>query len=349
MYGRTVVMLPVTGSAMEPGRHHHAADSLEVRLPRAWAWGGKCFLQIVIVGSLATFASLDLVSKVASLLHDDVLDDAETRRGIGSLNIMMGNKVAVLAGDFLLSRACVALASLKNTEVVSLLATVVEHLVTGETMQMTSTSEQRVSMEYYLQKTYYKTASLISNSCKAIALLAGQTAEVSMLAFEIWQESGCKFLSFIFFLYMFGWGDTAVILLKKCTVDLFWQNDISTVPHDLACRLAFQLIDDVLDFTGTSASLGKGIITAPILFAIEEFPQLDAVVKRGLDNPADIDLALDYLGKSRGIQRTRELAMKHANLAAEAIDSLPESGDEDVLRSRRALIDLTHRVITRTK
>ncbi|KAK3009105.1 hypothetical protein RJ639_013135, partial [Escallonia herrerae] len=121
---------------------------------------------------------------VASLLHDDVLDDADTRRGIGSLNFVMGNKLAVLAGDFLLSRACVALASLKNTEVVSLLATVVEHLVTGETMQMTTTSEQRCSMEYYLQKTYYKTASLISNSCKAIALLAGHTAEVSMLAFE---------------------------------------------------------------------------------------------------------------------------------------------------------------------
>ncbi|WJZ89630.1 hypothetical protein VitviT2T_008835 [Vitis vinifera] len=108
------------------------------------------------------------------------------------------------------------------------------------------------SMEYYLQKTYYKTASLISNSCKASALLAGQTAEVSMLAFEYAKNLG----------------------------------------------LAFQLIDDVLDFTGTSASLGKGslsdirngIITAPILFAIEEFPQLDAVVKRGLDNPADIDL-----------------------------------------------------------
>ncbi|KAK2996854.1 hypothetical protein RJ639_026425, partial [Escallonia herrerae] len=62
---------------------------------------------------------------VASLLHDDVLDDADTRRGIGSLNFVMGNKIltaialiqlAVLAGDFLLSRACVALASLKNTE-----------------------------------------------------------------------------------------------------------------------------------------------------------------------------------------------------------------------------------------
>lgn len=80
---------------------------------------------------------------VASLLHDDVLDDADTRRGIGSLNFVMGNKLAVLAGDFLLSRACVALASLKNTEVVCLLATVVEHLVTGETMQMTTSSDER--------------------------------------------------------------------------------------------------------------------------------------------------------------------------------------------------------------
>ncbi|KAM7472939.1 hypothetical protein LguiA_011122 [Lonicera macranthoides] len=248
---------------------------------------------------------------VASLLHDDVLDDADTRRGIGSLNFVMGNKLAVLAGDFLLSRACVALASLKNTEVVSLMAKVVEHLVTGETMQMSTTREQRSSMEYYLEKTYYKTASLISNSCKAIAVIAGQTAEVSMLAYEYGRNLG----------------------------------------------LAFQLIDDVLDFTGTSSSLGKGslsdirhgIITAPILFAIEEFPELRAVVDRGFDNPADVDLALDYLGKSRGIERTRELATKHASLASATIDSLPKNDDEDVQKSRRALVELTHRVITRTK
>ncbi|MBA0840314.1 hypothetical protein Goarm_002904, partial [Gossypium armourianum] len=131
-----------------------------------------------------SIAEITEMIHVASLLHDDVLDDADTRRGIGSLNAVMGNKLAVLAGDFLLSRACVALAALKNTEVVSLVATVVENLVMGETMQMTTSSEQRCSMDYYIQKTYYKTASLISNSCKAIALLAGQTAEVAMLAFE---------------------------------------------------------------------------------------------------------------------------------------------------------------------
>ncbi|RAL49781.1 hypothetical protein DM860_002072 [Cuscuta australis] len=248
---------------------------------------------------------------VASLLHDDVLDDAETRRGIGSLNFVMGNKLSVLAGDFLLSRACVALASLKNTEVVSLLAKVVEHLVTGETMQMTTSADQRCSMEYYMQKTYYKTASLISNSCKSIALLAGQTAKVSMLAFEYGKNLG----------------------------------------------LAFQLIDDVLDFTGTSATLGKGplsdirhgIITAPILFAMEEYPQLRSLVDKGFDDPENVELALQYLGKSRGIQRTRELAKEHAVRASDAIDSLPESDDEDVQRSRRALIQLTQRVITRTK
>ncbi|XP_039169532.1 solanesyl diphosphate synthase 3, chloroplastic/mitochondrial [Eucalyptus grandis] len=92
-------------------------------------------------GSVGDAVSLELCTRqqciaeitemihVASLLHDDVLDDADTRRGIGSLNFIMGNKLAVLAGDFLLSRACVALASLKNTEVVSLLATIVEHLL----------------------------------------------------------------------------------------------------------------------------------------------------------------------------------------------------------------------------
>ncbi|KAJ4703098.1 Solanesyl diphosphate synthase [Melia azedarach] len=175
---------------------------------------------------------------VASLIHDDVLDDADTRRGIGSLNFVMGNKA------------------------VSLMATAIKNLVTGETMQM-NTSEQHCSMEYYMQKTYNKTASLVSNSCKAIAYVSNQKKEVATLAFEYGKSVG----------------------------------------------LAYQLIDDILDFPGTSASLGKGsltgiqhgIITAPILFAMEEFPQLLSVVD-GFDNPANVDIVLEYLGKSHGIQ-----------------------------------------------
>ncbi|KAM3213981.1 hypothetical protein ACQJBY_066417 [Aegilops geniculata] len=287
------------------------ASALKFPIPESTDVGVFSILASKLRTRQQNIAEITEMIHVASLLHDDVLDDADTRRGVTSLNCIMGNKLSVLAGDFLLSRACVALAALGNTEVVSLMATAVGHLVTGETMQMSTSREQRRSMEYYLQKTYYKTASLISNSCKAVAILAGHTAEVSVLAYEYGRNLG----------------------------------------------LAFQLIDDVLDFTGTSASLGKGslsdirhgIITAPMLYAMEEFPQLQDVVDQGFDNPANVEIALDYLQKSRGIERTKELAQEHVNLAVKAIESLPDSDDEDVLISRRALIDITQRVITRTK
>nr|QSL83313.1 solanesyl-diphosphate synthase cytoplasmic [Nigella sativa] len=287
------------------------ASALNLDTPKSAAGGIINSLPSELRMRQQCIAEITEMIHVASLLHDDVLDDAETRRGIDSLNSVMGNKLAVLAGNFLLSRAYVAVASLKNEELVGLYAEVVKHLVTGETMQIATTLEQRCSMEYYMRKTCYKTASLISNSCKAIAILTGQTVEVSTRAYE------------------YG--------------------------HNLG--LAFQLIDDVLDFTGTSASLGKGsltdirhgIITAPLLFAMEEFPQLRTVVDRGFDSSADVDQALEYLGKSRGIEKTMELATEHAKVAAAAIDSLPKSNHEEVLRARRALVDLTHRVISRTK
>ncbi|KAF6982374.1 hypothetical protein CFC21_000771 [Triticum aestivum] len=248
---------------------------------------------------------------VASLIHDDVLDVADTRRGMDSLNSAVGNKLAVLAGDFLLFRAFSAAGSLGNTEVVSLLATALNSLVTGELMQMAITPAQRCSMDYYLQKTYYKTAALISNSCKAVAVIAGQTAEVAALAYQYGRHLG----------------------------------------------IAYQLIDDILDFTGTSASLGKGslsdthqgIVTAPLLFAMEEFPELRESVERGFDDPSDVATALEYLAKSQGIERTRLFATGHVKLAARAIDALPEVGDRVALISRQALKDLAQKLIRRTK
>ncbi|VAI79914.1 unnamed protein product [Triticum turgidum subsp. durum] len=160
------------------------ASALKFPIPESTDVGVFSILASKLRTRQQNIAEITEMIHVASLLHDDVLDDADTRRGVTSLNCIMGNKLSVLAGDFLLSRACVALAALGNTEVVSLMATAVGHLVTGETMQMSTSREQRRSMEYYLQKTYYKTASLISNSCKAVAILAGHTAEVSVLAYE---------------------------------------------------------------------------------------------------------------------------------------------------------------------
>lgn len=287
------------------------ASALHTPIPGPDAGGVCSILSKKLRAKQQCIAEVAEMIHVASLLHDDVLDDADTRRGVESLNYIMGNKLAVLSGDFLLSRACAALVSLKNLEVIALIVTVIENLVTGETMQMGTGTEERSSMDYYLQKTYYKTASLISNSCKCVALIEGQTEEVSKIAYDYGRNLG----------------------------------------------LAFQLIDDVLDFTSTSESLGKGslsdirhgIVTAPILFAMEEFPQLHDVVYEGFGNPKNVDIALDYLGKSRGIEKARELAAEHVNLAIKSINLLPEIDDEDVRISRRALVDLAHMVLTRSK
>ena len=107
----------------------------------------------------------------ASLLHDDVIDEADTRRGQPSGNRKFGSKMSILAGDFLLARSSICLARLRNFEAVELMSTAIEHLVKGEVMQMRPSSrlgdKRNVSpMEFYLRKNFYKTGSLMANGCK---------------------------------------------------------------------------------------------------------------------------------------------------------------------------------------
>jgi len=153
----------------------------------------------------------------ASLLHDDVIDVADTRRGMQSVNSVFGNKLAILAGDFLLARASVCLARLRNIPVVELLSTVIEHLVKGEVMQMRAaiaaavsatsapsvaalSSDEaslatvcRAAFDMYLRKSYYKTSSLMANSCRAIALLGRYPAPVAEAAFRYGLHVGMAF------------------------------------------------------------------------------------------------------------------------------------------------------------
>ena len=159
----------------------------------------------------------------ASLLHDDVIDVADTRRGLKSVNSAFGNKLAILAGDFLLARASVCLARLRNLHVVELLSTVIEHLVKGEILQMRAaiaaavtassstsstasasvaslfgddaalTAVSRAAFDMYVRKTYYKTASLMANSCRAIAMLGGYPADVADAAYRYGMHVGMAF------------------------------------------------------------------------------------------------------------------------------------------------------------
>ncbi|KAH7159633.1 isoprenoid synthase domain-containing protein [Dactylonectria estremocensis] len=265
-----------------------------------------------ILPSQRRLAEITELIHTASLLHDDVIDHSVSRRGSPSANLEFGNKMAVLAGDFLLGRASVALARLRNPEVVELLATVIANLVEGEFMQLKNTerdernpkwSEETVS--YYLQKTYLKTASLISKSCRAAALLGNSDSLTVEAAYSYGRNLG----------------------------------------------LAFQLVDDLLDYTQTGTDLGKpagadlelGLATAPLLFAWKQMPELGALVGRKFEREGDVAKARELVLKSNGIEQTRALAQDYADKAIAAIAHFPESEAKD------GLIEMAQKTLKRQK
>lgn len=134
----------------------------------------------LILSTQRRLASITEMIHVASLLHDDVIDNSPLRRGSPSAPAQFSNKLSILAGDFLLGRASVALARLGSREVVELLATVLANLVEGEVMQMranpsstTAASPSAEAFEIYMRKTYLKTASLMAKSARASVILGG--------------------------------------------------------------------------------------------------------------------------------------------------------------------------------
>ncbi|KAJ4293049.1 coq1 putative hexaprenyl diphosphate synthase [Collariella sp. IMI 366227] len=265
-----------------------------------------------ILPSQRRLAEITELIHTASLLHDDVIDHSVARRGAPSANLEFGNKMAVLAGDFLLGRASVALARLRHAEVIELLATVIANLVEGEFMQLKNTARDETNprwsedtLTYYLQKTYLKTASLISKSCRASALLGGADAQTVDAAYAYGKNLG----------------------------------------------LAFQLVDDMLDYTRSEKELGKpagadlelGLATAPLLFAWKTMPELGALVGRKFANEGDVERARDLVMQSDGIQQTRALAEDYAEKAIAAISAFPDSEAKD------GLIEMAVKTLERKK
>jgi len=280
---------------------------------------------------------------VASLIHDDVLDEADTRRGGEAVHKLYSNKVAVLAGDYLLARASVLLARLENTAVVQIMATALESLVSGEIMQLKSPPESLLQMESYLRKSYYKTASLVCYACRSVALLGGHAygSEVATACEEFGYHLG---LAYQVQVRLDGRQERSDSNTMHSTVT---DNFLLVAP-----LLLRSLQDDILDFTGIASVLGKpaladmdlGLSTAPILYAAQEYPQLRPLVMRRFKKSGDKQTALEHLFKSEtAMTKANELAMFHAEKAIQALLRLPES------EARNALVRLTWIVITRKK
>jgi all-trans-nonaprenyl-diphosphate synthase len=229
----------------------------------------------------------------ASLVHDDVLDTAETRRGLPTVHDQFGNRVAVLAGDFLFAQSSWYLANLDNLTVVKLLSRVIMDLAEGEIQQSLNSFDTELSIDGYLEKSYCKTASLLANSAKASAILSDFPA------------AACEKI------YLYG-------------------------RH---LGLAFQIVDDILDFTSTSETLGKpagsdlagGNLTAPTLYAMQEHPVLIDLIANEFTNGGDLEKALGFVHNSKGIEKSWELANYHTEKAVEQIADLTPSASRDAL------------------
>ena len=239
----------------------------------------------------------------ASLVHDDVVDEADTRRGVPTVHSRFNSRVAVLAGDFLFAQSSWHLANLDDLEVVKLLSRVIMDLAEGEVRQGLYRYDTGQSLETYIEKSYCKTASLIANSARAAGVLSNAPADQLDLLHRFGRQLG----------------------------------------------LAFQVVDDILDFTGSDAQLGKpaasdlasGTLTAPVLFAMEEQPALAGLIEREFSQEGDLNQALDLVRQSSGIQRSRAMAEEMANEAGDCLAFLPSGSARD------ALLDLPEFVLSR--
>ena len=236
----------------------------------------------------------------ASLVHDDVLDECELRRGKPTTVAAYGTRFAVLAGDFLFAQSSWFLANLDNLEVIKLISQVIADFADGEISQAQKLFDTSFTMEDYTQKNFYKTASLIAAGCRGAAVFSEASEEVKDAMYEYGRHLG----------------------------------------------LAFQIVDDILDFTTPDHLLGKpagqdlaqGNLTAPALFAlrltadVNGDSRLKELVNTGLGRQEELDEALAIIDESGAYEAARILARREGDIALEQLDCLPESESKESLR-----------------
>src|SRR3990170_5859567 len=245
----------------------------------------------------------------ATLLHDDVVDLGNVRRGRPSANVVFGNSVSILVGDFLFARASQLMTDDGDIDVLGIYARTLVHLSEGEVLQLMRMRDPGITEKEYLTVVFCKTASLIAAAGETGAVLAGADPETRKA--------------------MFGFGKSVGI--------------------------AFQLVDDILDFTGTEKSLGKrplqdlreGKVTLPVLHALREAGRADrkrterALAKK---EPGERDVAFlaSLVARHDGIGYTASRAREYVRRGKRFLACLPDS------QARSALLTLSDYVTSRT-
>jgi octaprenyl-diphosphate synthase len=234
----------------------------------------------------------------ATLLHDDVVDESDLRRGRDSANAVWGNQASVLVGDFLFSRAFELMVEDGSLEVLGILSKCLVIVSEGEVAQLVTANDTETSETAYLDVIASKTAQLFASACRLGALVAGRPKI---------EEEG---------------------------LDTFGQN----------LGVAFQLIDDVLDFSAKQATLGKAIgddfrdgkVTLPVVLAFHRGNGVErAFWRRTIEeldqNEGDLDHAIGLLRKHNALADTVERARHYGAIAKDALGIFDASAEQEVL------------------
>jgi geranylgeranyl pyrophosphate synthase len=247
-------------------------------------------------------ASLEVVH-TASLVHDDTIDEALTRRGLTTLNNLWDRHTAIVTGDFLFAKSAELASRMDSVRIMHMLSRTVMDMCAGEMRQYASANDWGAPIEEYMGRIGAKTASLFAMCSAGAAVATGQSEE----QIDALQRYG----------YNIG--------------------------------LAFQIVDDVLDFSSDDKTLGKpagndlqhGTITLPALLFVRRL-EPDAPLLQRLKHGEDAEFAAELIRESGTLAEARDYARKAAQEAREALSVFDPSD------AQRALLELADYVPTRT-
>lgn len=235
----------------------------------------------------------------ATLVHDDIIDKADTRRKRPTVNALYGNETAVLMGDWLYMSAFETSLAERSLPILDILTRVTRKMTEGELLQLTLLSDADVTEAQYFDVLKRKTAYLFSASCEIGAILGGA-------------------------------GENQQAALRD---------------YGLSLGTAFQLIDDVLDFTSSEEALGKasgadllgGKVTLPLIYLRDAEPEtremIQTVLREGTYSTVRKQDLLDAIMRTGALERARARADEYADDARLVLDQLPDSEYTDSLRA----------------
>ena len=250
-------------------------------------------------GHIKLAASVEFMH-TATLLHDDVVDESEMRRGKLSARMLWGNEASVLVGDFLLGQAFRMMVEVGSLRALDILSSAAATIAEGEVMQLAAAKNTATTEDEYLAVIRGKTAELFAAACEVGPVIANRPKD---------EQTACR-----------------------------------SVGMNLG--IAFQLVDDVLDYGGKSAKLGKNVgddfregkITLPVVLAFRRGNDVERefwrrALERGEIGDGDLDHAIGLMTKHRALEDTINRAQHYGAMAVDALALFPASPDEDGARA----------------